>query len=153
MKRKILPWIIISTLGLALILFLVNSQKATESSPNKASYNEVKIRSLSVYDYRPIFISSLGEKRYLIENVDEIKVLVRIIERAKLTNLRFKDDFGKYDYQVSINEDTGDIQFCFKIDDNKDEVFIEKRFDTNKVYQLRKQDIEEFRKIFEKLQG
>lgn len=82
MKRKILPWIIISALGLVLNLLLVNSPKATEGNPNEARYDEVKINSLSVYDYRPIFISSLGEKRYLIENADEINALVRLIERA-----------------------------------------------------------------------
>lgn len=153
MERKVLPWIIICILGLMLFLISVNPRNAMENEPNGDSYDGIKIVSLSVYEYRPIFISSLGERRYLIENVEEIKALIKMVERAEPTNLMFKDDFGKYDYQVSINEDTGEILFCFKTLEGSNEIFIEKRFDTKKVYKLKKQDIEPFRKIFEKLQG
>ena len=153
MKKKLLPWILICVLGVTLILISLNPRKAIENEPNGTSYDGIRINSLSVYDYRPIFISSLGERRYLIENVDEINALIKMIERAEPTNLSFKDDFGKYEYQVSINEDTGEILFCFKINDEENEIFIEKRLNTNKVFKLKKVDTEQFRKIFETLEG
>lgn len=153
MKRKILPWILICMLGLTLILISVYPRKAIDSPSNEASYDGIRIDSLSVYDYRPIFISSLGERRYYIENADEIKTIILMMDRAEPTNLMFKDDFGKYDYQVSINEDTGELLFCYKITDEVNEIFIEKRLDTKKVFKLKKQDIEQFRRIFEELQG
>ena len=153
MKRKIVTWILICMLGLTLILISVNPRKVAENELAETSYDGVIMDSLSVYDYRPIFISSLGERRYLIENVDEIKALIMMSERAEPTSLSFKDDFGKYDFQVSVNEDTAEILFCFKRNGHENEIFIEKRFDTKKVYKLRKQDTELFRKIFEKLEG
>ena len=41
-----------------------------------------------------------------------IRGLVDIMERAQMTDLEFKEDFGKYDYQVSMNDDSGEIHFC-----------------------------------------
>jgi len=95
----------------------------------------------------------LGEKLQSIEEIGVIRDLVDIMERAQMTDLQFKEDFGKYDYQVSMNDDSGEILLCFKGVEEEDAIYLEKRFDGGKVYRVKRQDMARFKEIFEKLQG
>jgi len=72
----------IGVLGFMLILISVNPRNTMESIPHEASYDEMKIYSLSVHNYRPIFI----EKRF-----DSKKVYKLRIQDVEKISKNFKD--------------------------------------------------------------
>ena len=153
MKRKTLLFTLVCLLGLALFFVWKNLSRDRMDHPSEVSIDGIQVISLSVYEYRPIFISSLGEKLQSIEEIGVIRDLVDIMERAQMTDLQFKEDFEKYDYQVSMNDDSGEILLCFKGGEEEDAIYLEKRFDGGKVYRVKRQDMARFKEIFEKLQG
>lgn len=153
MKRKVLLFILICILGLALLFVWKNPIRDNADKASEVSCDGIHINSLSVFEYRPIFISSLGEKLESIEDMGMIRDLLSIMARAETTDLQFKEDFGKYDYQVSMNHDTGEILLCFKVVEEEDAIYLEKRFDGEKVYRVKRQDMARFKEIFKKLQG